>query len=327
MLTLEFISEVRAVLDDPGTTANSRYPNEMIVQNGDRQLRGLFRQMAMGTKDYSNFTYFAKASEASNPIKGVFEYRLPTWVENVVGVYNRRETAATQTSFSPYLWTANSVSFGDEISRFTQSGFPRWHWEGNYTLRLTALTTAPELAIKVVKRPAKMLAIKLSTASSAANKLYLPPTPIHGTYETEVGTYINTDMRVTDTLNTNATHYGETRRCIYSDAATIVSSTRQHELTFDAAFSTTPVAGDTLQTVLAIPDEHTRLLVLRTALSCFQKRGNQVAIAAIGAELAEETSAFKNMVTQRDRSGPFRYKPRLTERRPFDRERYGGGIY
>lgn len=321
MLTLGFIAEVQDVLDDAGA---KRYPVETIVRNGDRQMRSMFRQMAVANKDYSNFTYCAKSTEAISPFKGTFEFRLPTWIECVSRVNYRLETAAVQTSFSPYRWTQNIVSIGKEIPREGRDPNPRWSWEGNHTLKLWNLGLVPELVIQCVKLPPKMFYGKIQTVA-AQGSMYLP-SPIYGEVEIEEGAYINSDWQVTTTAATNATHFGDVRRCIYSNAATIVVTTRQHELIFDSNWTVALAQNDALQTVLPIPDEQTRYLVLRTALACMQKKNAQVGIAAISGELSEESARFKNTIQPRDRSGPRRWKlPGFLSRNyPRDPERYFG---
>lgn len=321
MLTRGFIAEVQDVLDDPD---NKRYPLAEIVRNGDRQLRGMFRQMAVANKDYSNFTYCAKSTDARIIFKNGYEWRLPTWIEAVSEVRSRVGNAAVQTSFSPYLWTADSVSIGNLIPRDARDPYPRWSWEGNNTLKLWNAGTAPELVIRCVKRPSRMFYGKIATLPSAQNKLYLPA-PIYGEVEIEEGSYVNADFSVTATATTNATQYGDIRRCVYSNAATIVSLTRQHELTFDANFTSTLAVNDSIETMLPIPDEQTRYLVLRTALACLQKKGATLGIAAIASELAEEVQAFKASVSPRDRAGPMRWKTRRNYGPQYiDRERLGG---
>jgi hypothetical protein len=115
------------------------------------------------------------------------------------------------------------------------------------------------------------------------------------------------------------------RRCIYSNAATIVSTTRQHELIFDQDFPVILAQNDEIQTIVPIPDEHTRYLVLRVANACMQKRNAQIGQAAIAAEMAFEGSRFQNTIQPRDKSGPMRWKTKQSVFAPYlDRERYWG---
>lgn len=322
MLTLGFITEVQDLLDDPGA---NRYPIAEIVRHGDRQLRGMFRKMAVANKDYSNFTYCAKSTDAASPFKGSYEFRLPTWIECITSVNYRTETAAVQTSFSPYRWTQNIVSIGKQIKREERDPNPRWTWEGNHTLKLWNIGLAPELVIQCVKLPPRMFYGKVQTVDANANGMYLP-TPVYGEVEIEEGAYVNSDWQVTATASTNATNFGDVRRCIYSNASTIVVTARQHELLFDANWTVPLAQNDAVQTILPIPDEQTRYLVLRTALACFQKRNAQIGIAAISGELAEEAQRFNDTVQPRDRSGPRRWRISniLSRNSSRDPERYSG---
>lgn len=320
MLTLGFIAEVQDCLDDPKV---ARYPLATIVRHGDRQLRGMFRAMAVANKDYSNFTYCAKSTDARVVFKGSYEWRLPGWIEAISAVHYREGSAVVQTTFSPYNWTADSISIGNQIPRDGRDPYPRWTWEGNNTLKVWNVQTPPELVIRCVKRPSKMFYGSITTVPGVGvgkNVLYLPA-PINGEVEIEEGSYINADFQVTRTASTNALQYGDIRRCIYSNASTLVSGSRLHELDFDASWTSPLALADEVQTVLPIPDEQTRYLVLRTALACMQKQGAQLGIAAISGELGEEGVRFKNTIQPRDASGPRQWITKgYRVGRPYDAE-------
>jgi len=322
--TSQFLSEVADVLDDPDS---EMYPAAQIVRSGDRQLRGLYRTLVESNKQYSNFTMAVQSSVALEPIDNIFDYRMPTWIMAVTRVWIRNGTATTETSFSPYLWTSGGAQQGSEIPKVGQEAAQRWSWQGSNTVRLHNFSEAQELLLEVVVRPSKMCKAKIATANPSASALYLPPTASYGELELEEGAYINSEWQVTTTSNANATHYGDIRRCIYSNAATIDTGVRYNELTFDSAFTNTLAQDDVVETILALPDEHTRVLVLLTARACFQKKGNLKALEAIQAELLQEQTRFSQYATPpRDSRGPSDWKrpnPFMLRRYPSYRYPYG----
>lgn len=315
-----FVSECSDLLDDP---KNTLYPIATLIRAGDRQLRGLFRTLTETNSEYSNFSMCIQKEAATKVFDATWEYRLPTWIVNVVGVYYRLNEATSESTFSPYKWTTlGTAAKGNKIPKHAAVGLPHWSWQGNHTLRLEKFTTAQELVIEVAARPPKMVKGKIATANTSQSAFYMPPTPSFGELEIEEGAYINAEFQVTSTSNVNATQYGDIRRCIYSNASTIVSSTRYHELTMDAAWTATLAVDDVIESVLAIPDEHTRLLVLRVGMACAQKRNNTALMKAIMTEMPSEEQKFKDYATPpRDKGGPTFIKRNLNERPTYDKER------
>jgi len=318
----QFIAEVQDVLDDPSA---AKYPIATIVRHGDRQLRGMYRTMVEANKEYSNFTMCVDGASATKLMSDVYEYRLPTWVMACVKVYRRSNDPSSTPTFSPYKWsTLGNVTQGQEIPKWVANErVPHWSWEGNNTLRLWHFTSPEDLMLRVVVRPPKMFKGKIVTVSASANLLYLPG-PIFGEIEPEEGSYINSDWQVTTTANVNAAHYGEVRRCIYSNGATILSPSgaRVHELTFDAGFTNALAQDDIVETMVMLPDQHCRYLVLRTAQGCFQKKNNIPGMRAIQPELAEEGVKFTTYAGgPRDARGPTMYKRGMRHRGPLDPDR------
>lgn len=308
MNTSQYLAEVADVLDDP---ASKMYSAAAIVRHGDRQLRGLYRTLVESNKQYSNFTIGIQKEVALEPIDNVFDYRLPSWVMAVTRVWIRQGAGATETSVSLYLWTSGAAQLGQEIRRrgAAQERTPAWSWQGSNTLRLHNFGEAQELAIEVAVRPPKMLKGLIGTANASASKFYLPSTPSYGDIEIEAGAYINSDWQVTGTATANALHYGQIRRCVYSDANALDGLARVHELTMDAAFTNVLAQGDTIETVLPLPDEHTRVLVLLAARACLQQKGNIKGLESIQGELLQEMARFAQFATPpRDTAGPTTYK-------------------
>lgn len=320
MILSQFVAECQDLLDDPGA---QRYPIATIIRNGDRSLRGLFRTMVQANKEYSNFTLCVQKEVAVELLDNVFQYRLPTWILHVVDVYVRDGTGTAETSFSPYRWTGGAnVRFGEKIPKYSSTEYPHWTWEGNHTLRLWNFTSAQELVLSVAVRPAKMLKGKLTTTPNAQNALWLPPAPSFGEVELEEGAYINAEFQVTTTAVTNAATYGDVRRCIYSNAADTSTGSRLHLCVFDANWTATLAVDDQIESVLSIPDEHTRLLVLKTAQACFQKKNNSSGLKAIAMEMMEEERKFQAFATTpRDRQGPTYLKRGLRPQPPYNPDR------
>lgn len=310
----EYLAELGDVLDDP---ASVEFPAEALMRHGDRQLRGLYRTLVQSNKQHSNCSICVQKEVANEPIDGVFDYRLPSWVLAVTRVWERNGSPLSQSTLSPYLWTVGGAQIGREIPKGVfgdkNGDLLRWSWDGSNTLRLSKTDQALELILNVTVRPPRMAKVKLATAPSGQAALYLPPTPTFGQYDLEEGSYINSTWQVTETKTTNAATYGESRRCIYSNAATIVASVRRHELKFDANWTSTLETDDIVETLVPLPDEHCRLLVLLAARACFQQKGNMKGLAAIQQELSEEGQKFMTYATPpRDTRGPTEYRRNTT---------------
>lgn len=305
MNTTQFLQEVSDLLDNKDARI---YPEDEIVRHGDRQLRGLYRTLVESNKQYSNYMMGVQKEVALEPADSVFDYRLPSWVMAVVRVWLRGGSPASESTFNMYAWTSGAAQLGLQVPKSAQDGCPRWQWQGSNTLRLLGYGEAQELVLEVVVRPARMFKGKIATANASASKFYLP-TPVYGTVEVEEGAYINSDWQVTGTANANATQYGDVRRCVYSNAAVIEAAVRYHELTMDSAFTVALAQADTIETILPLPDEHTRLLVLLTARACFQKKGNMKGLEATQGEMLIEQQRFMQYATPpRDTAGPTEWK-------------------
>lgn len=301
----QFLTEVGDQLDDP---SGRMYLPAEIVRHGDRQLRGLYRRLTETNKQYSNYMLGIQKEVALEPVDGVFDYRLPSWIMAVVRVWIRGGSTASQSTFNLYAWTPGQAQLGQEIKKTAQDPAPRWKWQGSNTLRLLGFGDAQELVLEVVVRPPRMFKGLIDTDPASQSTFYLPA-PTYGVVEIEEGAYINSDWQVTGTGDANAIQFGDIRRCVYSNAATIVSTVRYHELMMDSNWAATLEQGDTIETVLPLPDEHTRLLVLLTARACLQKKGNMKGLEATQGETLREEGHFVQFATPpRDASGPTEWK-------------------
>lgn len=319
MNTTLFLAECGDILDNDAQKL--RFPDAMLIRTANRQLRGLFRTLVQSNKEYSNFLMGAFKENAVEVVDNVFEYRLPTWVTHVVRVWRRQSDPTAAITFSPYLWTGGAnVQPGQEIQKFVGNSFEEfWSWQGNNTLRLNKQTQALDLLIEVAVRPAPMFKGVISTAHASASKLYLPAALTYGEPDLEEGSFINSAVECTGTVAATSTNFGLVRRCIYSNASTIFGGARLHELSFDGAFASALVLGDTVESIVPLPDEHCRLLVLKTAQAAFARKPNVDAMRIIAGEMADEMGKFMAYATTpRDKQGPSFIRQSSRSRPPYN---------
>lgn len=319
MNTTLFLAECGDLLDNDAQ--KTRFPDAMLIRTANRQLRGLFRTLVQSNKEYSNFLLGAFKANAVEVVDNVFEYKLPTWVTHVVKVWQRQNDPAVATTFSPYLWTgAASVQPGAEIQKFVGNSFEQyWSWEGNHTLRLNKQTQPLDLLIEVAARPAPMFKGVISTLHASTSKLYLPAALTYGEVELEEGSFINSEIECTGTVVNTSTNLGLVRRCIYSNAATINAGARLHELSFDTPWASGLAIGDTVESIVPLPDEHCRLLVLKVAQAAFGRKPNVDAMRIISGEMADEMGKFMAYAsTPRDKQGPSFIRQSSRSRPPYN---------
>lgn len=317
----QFIGHVQDVLDDTG----QKYPIPSIVRNCDIQMRGIFRTLVTSNKQYHNFTMGFIAAEGVQLMQNVWEYRLPSWVTAVTAVYIRplEGDASKTNTFSVYRWTLPTpAALQNVIPKSTHGTMVRWTWEGMHTLRIWNSSIALDLIVMVAKLPPKMFKGAISTSHATGSRLYMPTSLVYGEVETEEGAYINADVQVTNTAVAISENLGVVRRCVYSNAHVLAAGVRVHEFTMDGAFTPTLPVGDTIETLIPMPAEHARYLVLKTAQACFQKKPGLDGLRAIADELREESEKFLIYATPpRDTRGPTFWRPRTTTLVPIDNNR------
>lgn len=315
MLTTDLVEEVRDILDDPNSI---HYQDAEIVRHADRQLQILARTQVRFDMGYHNFELHLQKGDAVQLYNQVWEYRLPSWVVNVTRVWQIDDPASAEPTFSPYLWS-EEATIGSIVEKIDKADVARgggWYFAGNNAIQLRGFASETAMRVQVAKLPAPLFLATLATAHADADKLYLPASLTLGTERIELGDYINADVVVT-TLNTATNDYrGVRRRCIYSTPNADDGGTRRHELSMDAAFSGAPLeVGDAIETQVPLPEEHTRLLCLKVARACLQKRGNREAIISIANELRYEQAMFEARVTPRDTHAPDFVRRRTGRRR------------
>lgn len=324
MIVSGFLDEMRDILDDAN---KAKFPDATVMRIGDRQLRDMFRTLVQGNKEFSNFTMSVNATAAAEVLDNVFEYRLPTWIMHVAKVSLRSADPTTEATFSPYRWTgASNAKIGTEIPKFVDNDRrPRWTWEGNHTLRLHNYTSAQSLVLNVVVRPSPLVTFAIDRVHQSTSKLYLPAQLTLGTVDLEEGAFVNAEFKVTSTVSGSSAAIGAVRRCVYSTPNSQSQGARLHELTFDAGFGAVLAQGDTVESLIPLPDEHTYFLVLKTAQAAFIRKPNITALQSISASLLRAERDFHAYATSRDRQGPSYLKSGNNMRplRDPDRPYYG----
>lgn len=304
MILSRALDELRDLLDD---TNKSKFPDATCVRMLDRTVRGLFRQIVENRDDFSNFTMALSSSAAVQVLQNVWEWRLPTWVMHVLEIVQRDGEPTTVSTFSPYLWTgATTVRVGTPIPKYVENSLqPHWGWQGNHTIRLYNFSTVPNILLRVVVRPPTLLQFSIDTKNTSASKLTMPVTPTLGDIEKEEGAYVNAEFQVVETNSETSSNMGQMRRVVYSTAGTQVGGELHTECTMEAAWPAALSVDDVVESVLPIPDEHCRYVILSAAMACFQRKPNVTAMKLVGSEMMTEAKRFMDFATApRDRRGP-----------------------
>lgn len=328
----DFIIQVRYVLDDPSDAVNNpqqTYSDQMLVSIASQHVQSLARIQAQRDQGFHNFMLAVKNADAKQIVSGCMQWSLPPWIMNIsnLRVITTGTSDATQTpTFSPYKW-ASALSLGDSMPKKSKHGDYGWDWDGNRTLRLWNFSTVADLLLDVAKLPPRLFKATLDQDAADEGELYLPSSLTLGTEDLIEGGYINSEVQVTSLSDTSANveSIGVTRRCIYSKSAQIVSTNdddnRRTILDFEEDFPMMLQEGDGIESVIPFGEEHMRLLVLKTAWSCFEKTANIPAMKAIQPEMAEELKAFVEYVTPRDTFSPGMWHDPTLTRASVDQDR------
>ena len=310
MNVTDFLAHMRLVLDDPGPPAKamSQWSDNTIVFHATNHIQSLSRQQAQRDQGFHNFTLILKGTAAVQSLSNVWQWSLPPWVVSISEV--RRAVGgipATGTStYSPYMWTAPKPQMGDPIPRYIKTGTAGWSFEGNRAFRVWGESQAPDVVMQVAKLPAPLVRAVLDIDAVSETNFRLPAALAVGVEDLAEGAFINAEFQAVSvgTLASNVEVLGEQRRCIYSKAGQIISSSsddlRRTEIYLENALPKSYAAGDTIETILPIADEHLRLAMLLVARSCYAQIGNVPAQTAIAEELKEQQLLFTNYITPRE---------------------------
>lgn len=327
MIITDFLATLRDGLDDSKTPP--KFSDAELVRHTDQQSLGMVRQLSLSSREWHNFSLCLQKESAKQLFRGTFQWRVPTWIERVVAVYERRNNATAETTASPYLWTAPELTeLGDEIKKADSRNTRGWSWEGQHTFRMWGETSAREIVLQVVKIPPPMFKAKVATAhaSTTFDGIYLPAIPTLGTYALEEGAYINAEVQCTASDDVDTANVGEVRRVIYSRANAIVASTRQKELRLETGLPEAIQAEcDWFETLIAIPEIHARYLALRVINACAIKKNNVDLQRSLAPELAQEARDFVAYATSpRDTNGPYFKTSGSNARRRYDANQFMG---
>ena len=323
----QFVARVRSYLDD---SRSLKFSDSEIVYMADEQLRYLTRKLSQTSKDWHNFSLGLYKANARTIFNNTYEWTLPSWVKRVSRVYDRHNTASTETTLSPYRWSGNSnAQFTDEIGKSDSGRRSGWTWEGQRTLRLWNFPQALDLSLEVVKMPAPLFKVIVADVFTDASGFYFPTTAsvsggggiVYGDLYVEEGSYINSEAQITGTKTATSTNLGEVRRIIYSNSNTIATG-RKTACYVDNNWNATLEAQDTVESLLPIPEDHTYLLSLLVLRGLAIKKGNIDLQKSVANAIAPELQDFlENSGVPKDSAGPYFKTSRTTRTGRYDNDR------
>lgn len=305
----EFLLDMRRILDDPADAPVKKFSDADLIAYTDLQLKSLARIQTQRDQGYHNCPLVLRGSEARQVIRDVWQWTLPVWVSNIVSVREMilDEETTRQQTFTPHMW-ADPASLGAPLEKKSKRYDTGWNFDGNRTFQMWGWGGSYGIFLHVAKAPARLFKAVLDEnapepgTDTERPSIFLPATLVYGVEDANEGAYVNADVQVSGlaTPTTNGESFGAYRRCIYSKAGQIVSGSRRTQLYFETPWPETLLAGDTVESLIPIQDEHVRVLQLKVAWSCFERLANLPAQKAIAASLADEMRMFSEHVTPRD---------------------------
>jgi hypothetical protein len=299
----EFLAEIRTILDDPVDAVNNpqnKFTDAAIISYLSRHCQGLCRTQFQRDQGFHNFMLILKLAEAKNPIRNVFQWALPPWVVGISRVRLKlgSDDPVIEPTFSPHLWTS-PLTLSDPLERKPKNSDLGWKWDGNRGFQLWGYSFAQTIALEVCKLPARLLTGTVDQLRVELDRAYLPAALTLGQEDRVEGAYINAELQVTGSVTISK--IGQVRRVVYSNAnVDSGGGTRKSDLYLESTLPAALEVGDTIETVIPYGEEHARLLLLKTAWSCFEQLANIPAQKAIAADLADEMAKFLDYVTPRD---------------------------
>jgi hypothetical protein len=283
--------------------------DDVIMRHADRMLRSLARKQIEVDAGYYNAEFMLRPDDFTEVYTGEFEARLATWVSRISEVW--RTTAARDVPVAPYEAYA-PFARSHMIKPIRKADITAgWEFTGTDTIRFRGFSQeALKVRLRVAKRPARLARFTLEEPSRLANVIYLPMEPSAGAFEIENGAYMGSRFQVS-ALPTGLPGapprvvFGEVRLGVASDPNFITESgVRRTRVTLSSPFSAALEAGDTIDMVCELPDEHSRLLVLMIGEAIFQKRNNTDALRSIGDAMAREWNTFLAHILPRQDQTP-----------------------
>jgi hypothetical protein len=326
----QILQAIRDQVDDP---LSLKHSDAELVRHVNQQVLGMFRTMIRSQVEWSNMTIALKKADALTLFRNTHEWRLPNWVEKVVKVWERRPTdIAAELTLSPYNWTSDPNQIGSELPKSDHHRKAGWTWDGNHAFRVWGGAEPQDYFLHIAALPPPVFRVRVANAHAVPSdtKLYLPatltttlPVELGDLTAREEGRYVNAEVEVSDTTSATDLKRGETRRVVYSNAAVNDAGTRRHELTLEFALSSVVAVGDSFETLIPVPEIHTRLLILKVANACAIKMFNTDLQRAIAPEMQQEMAIFADYAQgPRDSSGPFFKTSRESSGQRHDPDRY-----
>ena len=283
MKVSEFVQEVRDQIRDPN---NVFVANDVQVRRlGNRHVRAMHRAQVEAEGGYHNFPITIAQADAVQKNIQRFHYYLPPFVSKVHLV--RESKGSTEGPGA----IVEAVNHREEYIR-------GWRFSGPNTIELFGFSQAIDLEIDASKFPSKATTGTVNQPHPDDDKLWVTYSESNDELETTTNAYVNAEFHMTGISTTSHLVAGQVRRCISSSLKND-SGTMRIELQFEQSWGVTPIANDTWEMGLEIPDEHTRLVVLLTARSIYQQEGNNDSLRAIRSELDEERLRFRQYIQPR----------------------------
>lgn len=293
MLASEFLSDIRAVVDDELALG---FDDDYLLAQGYRKIQRMFRKMTETQEAYHFIEHDVESDALTDVDAYTKELILPPWVSKIRDVRPRTGTGATTSLGDRIEHLSGDMAFRTAWRSWGDNRIRLHHWEGSTGLRLV-----------VSKTPAPPIIFTAADVPAAINQVVLPASPTKGRYASQADWYKNERFECTATAAVDPTTHAVTGVRGYCTASTpnqTVSSALRTVLTFSTNWPDAIAVGDVFESVIPLPDELTRLPVLETAMICFQHHGNSEAQVALLDELRQERKDFAAYIQQRQVQGP-----------------------
>lgn len=280
-----------------------------ILRYANRAMQSLMRYQVEHSDGYYNCEIHLHPDDFTEIHRGFWETHLPEWTVRITDVYILG--TGTEELFTPYE-SDNPNNIHSQVGPSRRSD-RRFGWEFTRNKGFAVRQASPDslrFKLRVAKLPASLASFTIDERAFDDEGFYLPVTPTLGVYEITRGAYINTAFQVTSSAAQDQTQVyrpilGEIRTCQDSDPNFITENgARKTRILLSSPFNFPLIEGDTLESVVELPGEHCRLLVLSIAEMIFQRRNNTDALRSIRDELAREFQAFVRYASPRDNQFP-----------------------
>lgn len=290
----DVLDQVRLSVEDK---SSAHWGDDTIIRQVDVQTYRIARRLVDVDEGYLSVRLDIDATAAIARHTNVFTYKLPWWSMKVAEVRERGTTNQAR---------GRLIRKG---YKFDEDEPGRWRYTDKNAISLEGFSAAQDLSLVIAKRPARLTRGTLpDQASITTSQLRLDvdtsTDALKHPHEKEANSYAGSLFEITGL--DSATHLvsGQIRQAASSAHLQVFGSTIHTVLTFEEAWTVTPIAADTYEMHAEVPDEHMRLVVLLTASALLSHEGNKDAVAGLGRELSEEWRLFITHVNNRDIQEP-----------------------